>query len=121
VRGWVWLAVGCGIEVGTIEPEERPQGCAPEPKPPPIGDCDVVGTWRSVEEQEGGRGEDGPALCRWTIAFHPDGSFDWQYSDIAERGTWTCADGEITGSTGQGSFFPPDELVWDGVDYEPRQ
>ena len=102
-----WSLLACG--------EEQDSGADPL--------CAVVpdSTWSSVEELECGLGPKGEVLCHWSLSFGADGSFGWQYSDVGESGTWTCADGTIHADTGgrviAAELSDPTHLSWDGVAY----
>lgn len=85
--------------------------------------CDGIAgsSWQSVDELECGLTLDGTALCHWSLSFAADGTFSWQYSDIGDSGTWTCADGVITGDASGGPVegtLDGDALTWDDVAYE---
>lgn len=79
-------------------------------------------TFPSVEELEIGLGPDGVVMGHWSISFTGD-SFQWEHSDVAESGSYSCANGILSGTTGaappyEGSFDPTSRvLLWDGVEY----
>ena len=113
MRWLLLVAVGCADSTGsdTESPDRNDDA------------CDVVGDWQSLEELECGLSEDGVAKCNWTISFSANGTYDWFYSDVGESGDWTCTDGELSGeafSSVTGTYTPPGDLEWDGVDYERR-
>jgi hypothetical protein len=80
-------------------------------------------TWLSTTEQECGRGG---LRCRWRIIFTAT-MFDWQHSDVAESGTYTCSGNMVTGqrlggtNTIPGQYDPASQiLTWDGLAYTPQ-
>ena len=80
----------------------------------------IVGTtFASIEELECGLGPTGPVPCHWQIVFEEDGDYLWNYSDVGEGGTYTCADGVI--DTGIDHDIAYDAttgiLTWDAVEY----
>jgi hypothetical protein len=79
-------------------------------------------TFASVEELECGLGPNGVALCHWHLTLSADGSWTWQHSDYGESGTWTCADGVVSGSglsNYTGTYdLGTGTLSWDGHDYQ---
>jgi hypothetical protein len=87
--------------------------------------CDLAGTrWMSLDPHECGLGPDGVALCHWRLGF-TDTAWDWMHSDVGEFGTWTCADGAITGARSGGSgitgaLVDATHLTWDGLPYVPE-
>jgi hypothetical protein len=87
--------------------------------------CDLAGTrWMSLDPHECGLGPDGVVLCHWRLGF-TDTAWDWMHSDVGEFGTWTCADGAITGARSGGSgitgtLVDATHLTWDGLPYVPE-
>ncbi|MDP2312762.1 MAG: hypothetical protein Q8P41_07640 [Pseudomonadota bacterium] len=88
-------------------------------------DCGAIlwdETFRSIDELECGLGPDGPVLCHWTLAFGT-GTYTWDYSDISESGTVTCADNELTGASSGGTprqgtvHRTTNRVTWEGVAY----
>jgi hypothetical protein len=82
-------------------------------------------TFRSVTEEECGRGPDGGLRCRWAISFTAS-MFNWQHSDFAETGTYTCSGAAVTGQLGAGRTIAgqyeaaSQTLTWDGLAYTPQ-
>jgi hypothetical protein len=82
-------------------------------------------TFRSVTEQECGRGPDGGARCRWVISFRSASMFDWQHSDYAETGTYSCSGTMVTGNaqtkTVTAQYDAASQiLTWDDLAYTPQ-
>ena len=82
-------------------------------------------TFASVEPHECGRGPDGGAFCNWRVSFTMS-TFDWQHSDFAETGTYSCNGNTIAGqrSTAGGPIAGQYDaatrtLTWDGIAYLP--
>jgi hypothetical protein len=110
---------------------EGPAECPPD-EPPPAEDepvpsepsaeaaCEgLSGAWSSATERACGETLCGTTYCAWEITFADDGTFSWTYTDVSQDGTWTCADGVVTGADGETGWYEPDagELVWEGVRY----
>lgn len=126
---WWMLLVACGngpaVETEPVVPEPAvaPEpGDAPAPAPAPAsvaaGSCDLAPAYVSVEAQECGRGG---ARCHWRISFS-NGRYEWKFSDVRDGGTYTCADGVVTGKGLDSEFvghLTPEGLTWHGVAYEP--
>lgn len=80
-------------------------------------------TFASLEELECGLGPNGVVLCHWHLTLSANGSWTWQHSDYGESGTWTCAEGVVTGLiSGPGAYTGTYDtvtgtLTWDGHDY----
>jgi hypothetical protein len=74
---------------------------------------------------ECGRGPDGGFFCRWRISFTENG-FNWQFSDVAATGTYTCNGSTITGQLPGGRVIAgqydaaSDSVIWDGAKYLPQ-
>jgi len=77
----------------------------------------------SFDQQECGRGPDGGARCFWHINFTSQTMFNWQHSDFAEQGTYTCSGNTITVDPQVGGPISATwdqatgRLTWDGVIY----
>jgi hypothetical protein len=61
----------------------------------------VARCFRSVELLPGFPAEN---RIHWVVGFRPDGSYDYQYSDVEEIGTYTCDQGQVLGQFGTGEF-----------------
>lgn len=90
----------------------------------PVADCDfLVGkTFGSDVEMECGLGPNGPEPCTWTITF-AESTYEHNYSDIQDSGTYTCADGVIAAMGGFDMAHAgtvdaeTGKLTWDDVAY----
>ena len=75
----------------------------------------------SIEKKEIGLGPDGPEIGHWSIYFSSS-TFQWDYSDVAESGTYVLEGKEVIGQTSDRKIFAEYDpasgvLTWDGTDY----
>lgn len=93
----------------------------------PVDDCAflVDRVFASLEELECGLGPNGVELCNWSISFASD-TYQHEYSDVGESGTYTCSNGEISGLDGGGNKrdgkinAATGTLIWQDVTYQPQ-
>jgi hypothetical protein len=80
--------------------------------------------YQSINQYEVGFSPDSGAVKgNWTIVFGK-GTFQWQYSDIVEKGSYACRGDALEVKTSSGRFTGArydrerKVLIWDGVEYK---
>lgn len=123
---WLVFLWGCASGSAPVDPAPVPVEPAPavDPVPelapePAAAGCDGLAdtVWHSTEPMECGRGG---GKCHWTVTFTAS-EYSWRYSDVSESGTWTCANGAITGTLFNGDTragtFADGALTWQASAY----